>query len=279
MGPKVCLMNTLNVNNFIDKIKAMEERDLQKLEINGLIELILQLPITPPPTSDIIKIQETIAEIREISLRNSQEIISLKDDNLRINRINKELSVEVTRLTTENIDLKSQLDGVDQYLRINNLEISGLSDPITDETNRTEPLEDVLLECLNGLNLDVPITSKDIDTSHELPRREGKTHVIRFLSRKSKDAILRAKKDPRNHSYKFRGDDIYVNEHLTGRNKNLFRLAKIKKRTLGYKYLWTRSGKVFMRKLDNTPVLEITSEEIHSFFYKKLPQHPALKVS
>ena len=158
MGPKVCLMNTLNVNNFIDKIKAMEERDLQKLEINGLIELILQLPITPPPTSDIIKIQETIAEIREISLRNSQEIISLKDDNLRINRINKELSVEVTRLTTENIDLKSQLDGVDQYLRINNLEISGLSDPITDETNRTEPLEDVLLECLNGLNLDVPIT-------------------------------------------------------------------------------------------------------------------------
>jgi len=91
--------------------------------------------------------------------------------------------------------------------------------------------------------------------------REGKSYVVRFISRKTKDAVLAAKKETRNHTYKFRGEDVYINEHLTGHNKNLFRLAKIKKRSLNYKFLWTRSGKIFMRKTDSSPTISITTED------------------
>ena len=119
----------------------------------------------------------------------------------------------------------------------------------------------MILKCLNGLNPTSPVTAKDIDISHELPkRRGGKTHVIRFLSRKTKIMLLTAKKDPGNRNYKFRSKSIFINEHLTAFNKNLFRLAKVKKDELQYKFLWTRGGKIFLRKDEHSVVTQICSE-------------------
>ena len=67
---------------------------------------------------------------------------------------------------------------------------------------------------------------------------------------------MKAKKAKRD--YKFRDSTIYVNDHLTSHGKNLFREAKTKKGNLDYKYLWTRDGKIFMRKNDNSEVIHIT---------------------
>ena len=86
-------------------------------------------------------------------------------------------------------------------------------------------------------------------------------HVVRFVSRKAKEMIIRAKKVVSNRDYAFRGNAIYINEHLTSLNKQLFRDAKAKKRTLGYKYLWTRNGKIFIRKTDTSQAIAITSDE------------------
>ena len=179
-----------------------------------------------------------------------------------MSRINAELSKESTRIVHENIELKVQIDGIEQYLRINNLEISGL-EPLRDpQSNQMESEEQLILDCLNGLQPTTPVTTNDIDISHELPKRGGgKTHVVRFVSRKTKNTILNAKKDIRNRNYKFRENSIFINEHLTTFNKNLFRLAKIKKDALSFKYLWTRGGKIFLRHHDNSEVIQIISEE------------------
>ena len=50
-------------------------------------------------------------------------------------------------------------------------------------------------------------------------------------------------------------------KHLTSLNKQLFRDAKVKKRSLGYKYLWIRNGKIFIRKTDTSQAIAITSDE------------------
>ncbi len=44
---------------------------------------------------------------------------------------------------------------------------------------------------------------------------------------------------------------IFINESLTNRLKNLLRLTKLKKRELEYKYVWSRNGKIYLRKDDN----------------------------
>ena len=111
----------------------------------------------------------------------------LKDENIKLNKINVELSLDCRKLTNECSTLKTQIEGIDTYLRVNNIEISGLVDPGVDSvTNEPESVEKVILECINGLNPLQPLTPADIDICHELPNRKGgKTHVVRFVNGKN----------------------------------------------------------------------------------------------
>ena len=103
----------------------------------------------------------------------------------------------------------------------------------------------------------------DIDISHPLPskRRDGKpVHVAKFVSRKTKFAILAAKRSDENKQYKFRDHDVYINEHLNKHNRGLFATAMEKKRALGYKFLWTKGGVVNIRKTETSDVIVINEE-------------------
>lgn len=52
---------------------------------------------------------------------------------------------------------------------------------------------------------------------------------------------------------------IYVNENLTPYYANLFKMARVLKYKAGYKYIWTKEGKVFIKKDDgeSTTVVRI----------------------
>ena len=154
-----------------------------------------------------------------------------------------------------------EVDGLQQYTRVNNIEIVGLDG----EPNGEESVEEMVLECLNGLveNNGEKFTAPDIDICHILPKaNRSHTHVVRFVSRKSKIDVMNLKKEMRNKKFKFRNKDIYFNEHLTSKNKNLFNLAKQKQNANNYKFLWTRNGKIFLRKTENSAVIKIDSEDI-----------------
>ena len=78
-------------------------------------------------------------------------------------------------------------------------------------------------------------------------KRDGKNiDVYKFVSRKSKYDILNAKTSARD--FKYKNESVYINDHLSSYNRNLFTLAAQKKREYGFKYLWTREGHIFMRK-------------------------------
>ena len=199
-------------------------------------------------------------------LSNTNEIRRLSEENQLQKRVNGQIYQDVQKLTEEKNTLKATVDGIENYLRVNNIEISGLAKPL--EPNRDdgeeavgETVEEMLINCLNELNPDEKITPLDIDFCHELPSRNGSiNHVIKFKSRKTKLNILAAKKRLTNHNFKFRDNTIFVNEHLGPYQKHLFSLAKQIKTAKLYKYLWTRNGKIFMRKDDRTEVIPIISE-------------------
>ena len=110
------------------------------------------------------------------------ENLKLKNDNnMNFEKIDKEI-----------LDIKHHINSIEQYLRINNLEIDGLPQPEENESD-----EDVLIAALNSLDLGYQINFADIDISHPLPskRRDNKTlSVVKFVSRKTKFDILTAKK-------------------------------------------------------------------------------------
>lgn len=264
--------------NFIERIKNMDNRARGKLQAKQLIDLILQTNVHVAGETDV-QLQELRASIdfvTKMAATNQGEIITLKTENARLNASNVEYRDEIDdlrrqmndrdgdnpseRITTELKNIRDQINEIEQYLRVNNLEIVGLPKP-----NQGETEEMVLIEAFNELEgIDITVTAEDIDISHPLNtrRQDGKpVHVVRFVSRKTKEAILTAKKSEANRQYKFRTKDVFINEHLSKQNRSLFAAAQEKKRTLNYKYCWTRGGNIKLRKADDSEVINITSEE------------------
>jgi hypothetical protein len=84
--------------------------------------------------------------------------------------------------------------------------------------------------------------------------------VAKFYSRQVKEAIIAVKKKKKNITaqdvgYQTSTNKIYVNEHLTAANKNLFWLAR---NVADFKFAWTRFGKVFIEKDEQSPVIRIS---------------------
>ena len=278
--------------NFIEKIKLMAKRERSKIPAEKLIELICQVP---DPVKDegvpaaINELRVSIDHINKMASVNKTEIATLKNENhdyrLKNAALKAEIDLlkihsrecnqhrldhpplaqqpptnhtnaEITRLTKMVEEMQDEINAIQQYLRINNLEIVGLPAPNPNETEET-----LLINAINELEgIESPVRHEDIDISHPLNsnRKDGKpVHVVRFVSRKTKFAILAAKKREANKLFKFRNNDVYINEHLSKTNRAIFGAAQAKKKLLNYKYCWTRGGTVLMRKTEDSEVFTI----------------------
>ena len=78
------------------------------------------------------------------------------------------------------------------------------------------------------------------------------------MTRRSKIAVLNAKKTKKKLNYN--DNPIFINEHLSPSNRQLFALASQKKYTLNFKFLWTRNGSVYMRKDEHSEIIPINDE-------------------
>ena len=253
----------LTAENFISKIKSMNERERKKIRAEELIQFILQVP------DDVVTARNTITEekvnmliasmdvIKSQSITNASKIETIHEKNTKLTEDNVYLMKQNESTQNELTELRSHCDSIDQYLRINNIEVVGLPEPDEESCEET-----VLIDAINSLPGIEPITAEDIDISHPIPtkRRDGKRVVIcKFISRKKKAAVLTAKKNCRN--FKFENNDIFINEHLSNKNRRLFAIAMEKKRQFNYKFLWTKNGCVHMRKDERSPILLISNDE------------------
>ena len=291
----------LTPENFVEKIKQMGKRERSKITAEKLIDLICQMADPPvfDPSIDDEPISIQLSELRtsmqhftKMATVNQTEITALKIENaeyakknvalqtqidlLKIhsqeckqNRAqpvaaphprNDETQAEFKRLQDQITNLQNEVNNIQQYLRVNNLELVGLPDPNDGESDET-----LIINALNALDgLDTVLRPEDVDISHPLNsnRKDNKpVHVVRFVSRKTKFQILAAKKREQNKQFKFRGSDVFINEHLSPSNRALFAAAQEKKRALNYKYCWTRGGTIHMRKTDESVVIKISSND------------------
>ena len=201
-------------------------------------------------------------------LKNSVEFMSTQFENLRgeLAQARSELrttQIELQELKKENVNLRQEVNDLQQYTRRDNVMVFGV--PETEE-----PIYDIIgniSDAIGGSEL-----MEDISIAHRLPSKPGKTRpiVIRFSKRRSREEWLRkfrneAKKDdsgPGVSTQRFNArmpvGRITAGDQLTTTTRNLLNSTRDAAQLKGYQFVWTRDGKVFARKNENSPVSRIT---------------------
>jgi nitrate/nitrite-specific signal transduction histidine kinase len=192
---------------------------------------------------------EMRASIESIFEKQNQELTDLKSTvNLmseRLNRMDDDREGTVSKMSAlqaENRRLKSDVNRIEQSLLETSIGVQGISVPAEDEL---QPVINTLLS-----RIDCNELTKEIVGITRNPHAKRQEITIKFATKAARDRVLTSKKrvgEIRAEELNCQGERIYMNEKLTTYNGHLLWLAKTTK-PQGYKYVWTRNGKIYMRK-------------------------------
>lgn len=150
--------------------------------------------------------------------------------------------------------LKSELNERDQELLLNDVELSCVPE------QQGEAVGHVILTLATKLG--VPLTERDVVSATRMGRvpepREGtaprpRVIAVRLARRALRDQLIQAARVRRGATTEGAGlpgtpRRFYVNERLTRANRQLFQKAREAARQHGWRFCWTRNGKVYVRK-------------------------------
>ncbi|CAG9790807.1 unnamed protein product [Diatraea saccharalis] len=190
----------------------------------------------------------------------------------RISALEKSRELEIpenmiTSLQRTVAELKQELSTREQEALVADLEISNVPEVRGENTIHTV--------CVLAKRIGVELDERDIvfaervgvgggrveDGTEELrPRRI----VMRLTRRHMRDELLRAARVRRSATTEAPGlptppRRFYINERLTSANREIFRQARATARSLGWRYVWTRRGRVYVRQADGRPRMYLRS--------------------
>lgn len=172
---------------------------------------------------------------------------------------NSSLAAANEALTAQNAALTKRMAEIEQYSRINNVELKGI--PCTQGEDCTAIVKAI------GTKVSCAISDTDIDVIHRVPTKAGTSQniIARFCSRsKKQEFISKARKARLNtNDLDFPGPEnypVYINDHLTPDNKRLFAKALAIKKEKGWLHLWTDNGHIKTRQTNDSRVFRIASE-------------------
>lgn len=181
--------------------------------------------------------------------------------------IKNQITTNDTLLTLSNriLELEKTLkekDGIIQNLeiKINILEQNEKACLVEISGVKKEPNENVetIVNDIAGI-IDVDINLFDIENVYrKLSNRnlDAPQIVVEFSSKKKREEFIRKR-----GKIEFKGSRIYINESLTAYNRKLFWETRSKAKELGYRYIWTRNGRILCKKDDMTKKTQIKSIE------------------
>ncbi|CAN7991769.1 unnamed protein product [Ixodes hexagonus] len=146
-------------------------------------------------------------------------------------------------------ELNATVDSIEQYSRMNNVEIHGV------QQKEKVNLLDVIQWFATKLQLPAP-TADDIEVVHRLGPREGKIPpiLLRFKDRALRDLWITKR-------VVLRQERIFINESLTKSLRQLFWSAKQCAMKRHYKFVWVTNGKIFVRHSEQKPAIRTNNNE------------------
>ena len=216
------------------------------------------------------RLQETINSLHFLS--ESYDAVVSKLNRLEESKKLADLEIsslknEVAELRCLAIQNKHDINELEQYSRRDCLEIRGVPLP---DLESTDAAVVKMAECI-----DVEIEENDMSTSHRLPTRKKTSSqskrpeqppaiIVKFISRDKRDELYRARSKLKNLTsadlgYRGTANKLFISESLTRYNKELFGKCLEARRRLGYKFIWTQQGRIYLRKEYNDPVIHVAS--------------------
>lgn len=260
-----------------------------------------QLHLQPPNTNEtvtpggdsvilkeIARLAEKLAPLEALSyeLKSLREEMSgIKSSVCEFTNTIKALNTRIggveTRLTkvehsAEQIpDIRRRLDVIEndlankeQWSRMNNVELKGVTQ------TRNENL--VQLVTMLGSKINYPVSKDKINFVTRVPSRDPnhvKPIIVCFNNRYVKEDFIAAARIVSKETHitpailGLHGNHkIFVNDHLTTHNKILLSNTKKAAKEKGFRYVWVKHAKIFVRRDDQSPILAIKSERDLSKF-------------
>ncbi|XP_059047273.1 uncharacterized protein LOC131842726 [Achroia grisella] len=158
--------------------------------------------------------------------------------------------------------LENKIDQMEQQARQCNIEIANLPE------RRDENI--IFLLDKIGAVIKHPIKPVDVISAHRVPHMDKKNAhpknlVVKFVSKILRDNIIiaaRAMKGIKSDQLSITGTprNIYINEHLTPKNKYIFRASREAGKKHGFKHIWVKHGTILARQTDSSPIFAIRNE-------------------
>ncbi|XP_030025919.1 uncharacterized protein LOC115444322 [Manduca sexta] len=247
-----------------ETMRALIRQELKDV-LSGYIDEHLKEPL-----QGIKSIGEALQSIKE-----SMEFINHKFEELKTECITnskkiRDLVVENEGLISTVRTLTARVNQIDQLSRSANLEIQCVPE------SRSENVFKIVEQL--GRTVKCNISENDIQYCSRIAKKTSQSSrprsiLLKLNSTRLRDALLAAviKYNRSNPTEKLQTRDlgiggskslpVFVSEHLSPEMKSLHAAARQRGRELQYKYVWTRAGRIYMRKEDTSPYIYVKDQE------------------
>lgn len=249
---------TKKVNDEVnDSEFEEEEQDEENDDLDKKIEKAMEKVMNKFRTSIRKEMREQFGEM-EKSLNfqgEKMEEFLIKMDRMTENQLKLEKENEELKMELKSV--KMVVEELEQYTRNKNIQIDGIPE------EKDENLKQLMIDI--GKKIQVEIEEKEIDAIHRIPstikNKNALPIVVQFTTRQLRETIMtKVRKTKITTKDLNKGGEIkpiFINEHLTKTKKQIMFEARKIKFEKAYKFLWSRNGKVLIRKDENSRVFEL----------------------
>lgn len=229
---------------------------------------------------ELVSVRQELADIKQmfrssdLRLDKLEETVQSLVDGAAIGKTDESLVLKLQLLETNIDHLQRNLDDRDQMLLLNDVELSGV--PEGNEQN----LDQIVLAC--AAKVGIQLHERELVSCRRVGgvRRNNarpRPIVVRLTRPDVRTQLLQAARD---RSYNRKMEEhgssftFFVNERLTKKNRELYRLARQAGRSCGWKFVWVRDGRIYARKEFGTLVHRISTEKDLEVFRLKSVDTP-----
>lgn len=220
---------------------------------------------------DINDLKATLNEIKQSNLNIESSMASLILQNEELKKDMAILENEIKQDRQYILFLENKVEDLQTGSRKSNIELKNV--PKKDKENKTDLIDMVL--CLSE-TIGCQVTKKDIKDIYRVrgknPDQKNTPIIIETNSTLLKADFLKMAKSfnvktksklcAKHLGFKTQEDTpVFLSEHLTAKGSRLHFLARDVARSKGYKFCWTSFGKVYLRRNEQAPIIQIRSEE------------------
>lgn len=253
-SPKLDVEGGLTRNDVREVVQDIFNDQMEKLFIrfDKHIKATVDAALVPV-TEDIQELKQSLVQIHRQHEETAGNISQLSDTV-------KELQTENSVLRSYNQNLSERLNQLEQYARNANIEIQCVPERKNDDI--------VKIVSNIGKTIGCAVKSDEIMNCNRIAKLNPKgsrprSIIVRFISPRLRDTFLAAciKFNRSNANEKLNSShaglagektSIFVVEHLSPTNKALHAKARMAAKENGYKHIWVRNGRIYLRKTDTS---------------------------